>query len=66
MSLYETIALGVAYNIKNESLCDVNDIDRRAKSLWSDKRFTDWASSGVTASRRLPRLIPLGREIFSV
>lgn len=65
LSLYETVALGVAYNIANNTLCLEADIPARAKALWGKKAFTDWASSGITASRRLPRLIPLGRQAFS-
>ena len=65
LSLFETVALGVAYNIANGTLCSEAEISKRAKSLWSTKGFTDWASSGTTASRRLPRLIPLGRTVFS-
>jgi hypothetical protein len=65
LSLFETVALGVAYNIANGTLCSEADISKRAKTLWSTKSFTDWTSSGITASRRLPRLIPLGRTVFS-
>jgi len=65
LSLYETIALGVAYNIVNGTLCPEKEISKRAQGLWTTKAFTDWASSGTTASRRLPRLIPLGRKVFS-
>ncbi len=64
LSLYEVIALGVAYNIANNTLCSKAKIVDKARSLWKEKRFTEWSSSGVTASRRLPRLIPLGRELF--
>ena len=65
LSLFETVALGVAYNIANGTLCSEAEISKRAKTLWSTKGFTDWTSSGTTASRRLPRLIPLGRTVFS-
>lgn len=65
LSLYEVVALGIAYNIANDSLCKKAEIVGRVQSVWNNKTFTDWATSGVTASRRLPRLIPLGRELFS-
>lgn len=65
LSLFETVALGVAYNIANGTLCSESEIAKRAKTLWSTRNFTDWTSSGTTASRRLPRLIPLGRTVFS-
>jgi len=64
LSLYEVIALGVAFNIANETLCDEDQIIARARSLWSDNNFTDWSASGVNASRRLPRLVPFGRKLF--
>lgn len=64
LSLFEVIALGVAFNIENNTLCAKNKIVEKARSVWSDKSFTDWSSSGVTASRRLPRLVPYGRKLF--
>jgi Protein of unknown function DUF262 len=64
LSLYEVIGLGVAYNIGNGTLCDKDKITEKARSVWLDKNFTNWAAAGVTASRRLPRLIPYGRKLF--
>lgn len=64
LSLFEVIALGLAYNIAHKTLCDKGEILERARSVWSDSNFTDWATAGVTASRRLPKLIPLGRSLF--
>ncbi|WP_229790695.1 DUF262 domain-containing protein [Cognatilysobacter xinjiangensis] len=64
LSLFEVVALGVAFNIHNKSLCDETDIPARARSLWSNSGFTRWATSGMTATRRLPHLIPLGRQLF--
>lgn len=64
LSLYETVGLGVAFNIAAGTLCSKTEIAERARSVWSNKNFTDWATAGVTANRRLPRLIPLGRDLF--
>lgn len=64
LSLFEVIALGVAFNIHNGTLCGKNKIAEKTRSLWTNHDFTSWATSGVTASRRLPRLIPLGRKLF--
>jgi len=64
LSLYEVVGLGVAYNIAQGTLCPKNEIADRAQSVWRQKAFTDWAASGVNASRRLPKLIPLGRKLF--
>ncbi|PRH38025.1 DUF262 domain-containing protein [Burkholderia gladioli] len=65
LSLFEVIALGVAYNLAEGTLCAKTEIAKRARSVWSKDSFTEWATSGVNASRRLPRLIPLGRTLFA-
>lgn len=65
LSLFEVVALGVAFNIGAGTLCAKFKIADRARAVWKDKDFTEWARSGVTATRRLPRLIPYGRKIFS-
>lgn len=65
LSLFEVVALGVAFNIANNTLCPKAEIAERARLVWKDKNFTDSATSGVNASRRLPRLIPYGRRLFS-
>ncbi|MNC08561.1 hypothetical protein D3C76_871010 [compost metagenome] len=62
VSQYEVVSYGLAYNISKDSHDD--DIERRVSSLWENKEFTDWSGSGMTATRRLPHLIPLGREVF--
>lgn len=64
LSLYEVVGLGTAFNIANGTLCPKNKIAEKARSIWKDKNFTDWATAGVTAARRLPRLIPYGRNLF--
>jgi hypothetical protein len=64
VSLYEVIALGVAFNIGNNTLCAKSKIVERARGIWDDPNFTNWATAGVNASRRLPKLIPYGRKLF--
>jgi hypothetical protein len=64
LSLYEVIALGIAYNIANNTLCAKDKIIERARSVGSNKIYTDWSAYGVNASRRLPKLIPYGRNLF--
>lgn len=65
LSLFEVVALGVAFNIGAGTICARSKIAERARSVWKEQAFTDWATSGVTATRRLPRLIPYGRKLFS-
>lgn len=64
LSLFEVVGLGVAFNIAAGTLCAESKIAEQARSVWSDPNFTNWATAGVTATRRLPRLIPLGRSQF--
>ena len=63
VSPYETIALGVGYNYKALSQTPV-DLRERVKSVWTNETYGAWSGSGITAARRIPRIIPLGREIF--
>jgi len=63
LSAYEVIALGIGYNYRN--LPPVDEIPNRVKSIWSDQTYKQWSGAGQNATRRLPYLIPLGREKFS-
>jgi len=62
LSQYEVVALGLGYNI--DGPVDDVELPRVISSIWDNRGYTDWAGSGITATRRLPRLIPLGRELF--
>lgn len=64
LSQFEVVALGIAYNVSNNTQVAVAKIPKIIEGIWSDPRYTKWSSSGITASRRVPRLIPLGRELF--
>lgn len=63
LSAYEVIALGIGYNYKN--LPQTDNIPSLIKSIWSNEIYQKWSGAGVNAARRLPYLIPLGREVFS-
>ena len=63
LSAYEVIALGVGYNYKQPISTDV--MSERIKNIWSNSTYQKWSGAGVNAARRLPYLIPLGREVFS-
>ena len=63
LSQFEVVAYGVAYNIHHQTC--VSNIKDKAASIWSDSRYTDWSGSGITATRRLPKILPFGREVFS-
>lgn len=63
LSQFELVSSGVAYNLNNG--VNITDIEEKTKSIWSNEGYTNWSGTGITASRRLPRIIPLGRELFS-
>lgn len=65
VSQYEVVALGIGFNINQKSLIAEKKIPTVIKNIWSTKEYTDWSASGLTATRRLPHLIPLGRNIFN-
>jgi hypothetical protein len=64
LSAYEVIALGIGYNYQN--LLPADQVSDRIKSIWSDPTYEKWSGAGVNAARRLPFLIPLGRQKFSL
>ncbi|HAG80941.1 MAG TPA: hypothetical protein DCL61_07150 [Cyanobacteria bacterium UBA12227] len=65
LSAFEAVALGVGYNYEAilEAKESFNILDR-IKKLWGDKEFLKRIGSGKTASLRMPRIVPLGRELF--
>lgn len=63
ISQYEVVSCGIAYNIMNGII--PTQIDDKVKSLWGMEEYAKWTGSGITAARRLPKIIPLGRRIFA-
>lgn len=63
ISQFEAVACGVGFNI-NGGITPTN-IPQKVSGLWNTSDFTKWSGSGITAARRLPKLIPLGRNLFA-
>ncbi|MGI9279615.1 MAG: DUF262 domain-containing protein [Endozoicomonas sp.] len=63
LSQYESIAYGVGYAVSQG--IKPENIREKAASIWGDTQYTDWVGSGITATRRLPRIVPYGREVFT-
>jgi hypothetical protein len=62
ISQFEAVTAGVAARLDAELPMAV--ISERIKSLWDEEEFTDMTRSGVTAARRLKRIIPFARRHF--
>jgi hypothetical protein len=57
------IALGVGYRYAELYQSNI-DIQERVKQVYSHETYKKWSGSGTTAERRIPKLLPLGRQIF--
>jgi hypothetical protein len=64
VSAFEAVALGVGHHAAKGCLKPA-DIVERAQGLWSNEVFTKFSGSGVRASSRIPKVIPLGRKLFA-
>lgn len=63
VSQYEAVACGVAWNLEKRTLRD--DIAVAIAGIWGESDFTDWTGAGITASRRLRRIVPFARKHFA-
>ena len=68
ISVFEVLAVGLGSNLlRNVHVkVDSDQIKRALKQVWREHEFKKHAKSGVRASSRLPRLIPLGRRLFNL
>ncbi len=63
VSQFEVVTCGIDWNLKNGVLRE--DLGAAIRDIWSDKEYTDWVGSGMTAARRLRRIVPFGRKHFA-
>jgi hypothetical protein len=65
ISAFESVALGIGYHHSaQESIQVGNGILAAVKDLWSHQEFANNSGSGVRASTRIPKIVPLGRTLF--
>jgi hypothetical protein len=64
VSAFEAVALGVGFNYQRLS-GEKAPLLERIKSLWQNSEFIANSGSGVRASSRVPKVIPLGRKLFA-
>jgi hypothetical protein len=63
VSAFEAVALGIGYNI-DLIYRDTINVEDKIKQLWQTREFTGSAGSGINASRRISKTIPLCRRLF--
>jgi hypothetical protein len=61
---FEAIALGLGYNYPDMT-SQPSNLRKKIISLWSDEAYLASFGRGQDASTRLPKLIPLGRQLFA-
>jgi hypothetical protein len=66
ISAFEVVALGIGYNISTDGTPNVIDgLKARVQRIWSDPEFSANSGSGIRASTRIPKIVPLGRKTFA-
>ncbi len=63
---FETIASGIGYNSKTLLSKPPAFVEEQVRKLWRNDAYLRYARGGIPASSRIPKLIPLGRKVFSV
>lgn len=68
ISAFEPVAMGLGYHFEtyqNHQDQLPNDFNQITKQLWANREFVNNSGSGVRASSRVWRNIPLGRQLFA-
>ena len=63
ISQYEAVTAGTAALL--DSRVDQTQAATLIRQLWENEDFTQWTKAGSTAARRLRRIIPFSRRMFS-
>lgn len=63
VSAFEAVALGIGYNLDFITKQPIN-VEAKIKELWQMKEFTGSAGSGIRASTRIAKTVPLCRKVF--
>ena len=59
--------MGIGFNIAFDGSFPLGEekIPSKVKEIWADPVFTKNSGSGVRASVRIPKIIPMGRALFA-
>lgn len=64
VSAFEVVAFGIGYSFDELDDDYKNKIEQAVKELWNNNAFLKSSGSGVRASSRIPKTVPIGREVF--
>jgi len=70
VSSFEAIAIGLANNINNWEINEINKdkiktkLKQKVVDLWANSQFNQNVGSGVKFNTRIPTVVPLGQETF--
>lgn len=62
---FELVAVGIGTSFEANPAKPIDDLEKKIKDVWTNPDFLRNSGSGVRANQRLPRVVPLGRQIFS-
>ena len=66
ISSFEAVSFGLADRYSKSSNCaPPSDLETRIQNLWQNSTFLNNSGSGVRASTRIPKTVPLGRGLFA-
>jgi hypothetical protein len=63
VSAFEVVALGLGFWMPQHIAVD--QLSQKIMDIWKNPTFIDESGSGISASRRIPKTIKLGREVFT-
>lgn len=69
LSVYEVMAIGLGRHIDSYSLDNpehIAKIQKVSRELQNNSTYQNYSGTGLTAERRLPKLLPLGEELFKL
>ena len=64
ISGYELVAFGLGFNVDDLDDLSADDLRKKIKKLWDDPEFVSSSGSGIRGSSRIPKTVPLGRNVL--
>jgi hypothetical protein len=64
ISAYEIVGFGLGYNVDDIDNLSPEALREKIKALWKNPEFVSSSGSGIRASSRIPKTVPLGRKLL--